>query len=156
MPKNTSIRYRERMSLGDSAEGAGGAIAIFMMSNVAKVMKWLVTTNQKWPRKLMRKVMDKYAPVPGEGPDVDTLDDWSWAMKGQAKGARGTLNLSMEGDGHPGYRTTANMMAEAALILADPNADKPARAGVLTPASALGAGELARFSNAGMRFSEIS
>ena len=45
------------------------------------------------------------------------------------------------------------MIAEAGLILADPRADLPERAGILTPALALGCKELERFAAAGMVFS---
>ena len=150
---STNLRYRERMSLGDDPN----VIVIYIMAGVARMMNWLTSTSLKFPRKIMRKIFDKNAPVPGEGPPVDKLDDWSWSLSGIARGTGDQqVSMTMQGKGHPGYRTTANMMAEAALILADDTADKPDRAGVLTPASALGTAELARFDHAGMAFSDVS
>ncbi len=148
----TNLRYRERMSLGKNPN----IIVIYLMAGAARLMGWLTSTQLKFPRKIMRKIFDKVAPIPGEGPAVDKLDDWNWSLSGLARGPEGQLSLSMEGKGHPGYRTTANMLAEAGLILADDNAIKPSRAGVLTPASALGTAELKRFARAGMTFSEVA
>ena len=152
-PISTNLRYRERMGMGDGAN----ILVIYAMVGVAKLMKWLTSTQLKFPRKIMRKIFDKAAPTPGEGPDITKLDDWKWSLSGIARGAGGQqLSMSLEGLGHPGYRTTANMMAEAALILADANTAKPDRAGVLTPASALGTAELERFARAGMTFSSVA
>ena len=44
------------------------------------------------------------------------------------------------------------MVAEAALMLADPDADLPDRSGYLTPATALGIAELDRFAHAALTF----
>jgi short subunit dehydrogenase-like uncharacterized protein len=148
----TNLRYRERMSLGDDV----GKGTLYGMAGAARFMQWLTSTKSTFVRKIIRKLFDKAAPVPGEGPDVAKLDDWHWGLSGIARGKGGnSISLSMKGEGHPGYRTTANMMAEAALILADDNAEKPARGGVLTPASAIGTATLDRFARAGMTFSDI-
>ena len=57
----------------------------------------------------------------------------------------------VDADGHPGYLATSRMLAEAALLLADDDADLPDRAGHLTPALALGTAEVDRFAQAGVR-----
>jgi short subunit dehydrogenase-like uncharacterized protein len=150
-PIPASIRYRERMSAPIS--GPFQAPASYMMSMNAAVMGWLMTTPLKTPRQMMKLVADRFFPKPGAGPSLDTLDGWHWRITGRASGPAGDTAMTLEADGHPGYRATANMIAEAALILADPAAKKPDRAGVLTPALALGTGELARFAAAGLRFS---
>ena len=59
--------------------------------------------------------------------------------------------IVVDADGHPGYLTTSRMVTEAALLLADGDADLPDRAGHLTPALALGTAELDRFAQAGVR-----
>lgn len=153
-PVGTDIRYRERISLGGGGKGLGRAIGAYIVAGLARMMGWLVGTSWKAPRRMAKRYMDRKGPQPGNGPDLDKLDDWKWGMRGVAKGPAGALEMSLEGDGHPGYRTTANMIGEAALILADEGANTPDNAGVITPASALGADELARFAAAGMRFSE--
>jgi short subunit dehydrogenase-like uncharacterized protein len=52
----------------------------------------------------------------------------------------------------PGYGSTAKMAAEAALCLALDRASLPERAGVLTPAAAMGERLLARLRAAGLTF----
>ena len=65
------------------------------------------------------------------------------------------LRVDLDADGHPGYLTTAQMLGEAGLLLAEEGAT-PERAGCLTPATALGTGSLDRFERAGARFSVSS
>lgn len=151
---STSIRYRERMSMGGRA-GTFAAPAAYLMSANASMMGWLSSTSLKFPRQIMKSVADRFFPKPGSGPSLENLDNWHWNITGRASGPAGTVTMRLEADGHPGYRATANMIGEAALILADPEAKKPDRAGVLTPALALGTTELGRFSAAGLRFSAV-
>jgi short subunit dehydrogenase-like uncharacterized protein len=154
VPVSTALRYRERLSMGGRA-GAFQAPAAYLMSANASVMGWLMSTPLKAPRQIMKSVADRFFPKPGSGPSLENLDNWHWNITGRASGPAGAVAMRLDADGHPGYRTTANMIAEAALILADPHANKPDRAGVLTPALALGTNELDRFAAAGMRFSAV-
>lgn len=154
-PVSTAIRYRERMSMGGGG-GALKAIGAYAIAGMGRVMGWLLSTTWMAPRRMAKRYMDKNGPQPGDGPDLAHIDDWRWSLRGVARGPEGALEMSLEGDGHPGYRTTANMIGEAALILADGDANTPDNAGVITPASALGAQELARFASAGMKFSEVA
>jgi hypothetical protein len=62
------------------------------------------------------------------------------------------LEVDVDADGHPGYLTTARMLGEAGLMLAEPGVT-PDRAGCLTPATALGTAAIDRFERARMRFS---
>lgn len=149
-----TLRYRERLSMGGRA-GALQAPAAYLMSANASVMGWMMSTPMKAPRQIMKSVADRFFPKPGSGPSLENLDNWHWNITGRASGPAGNMAMRLDADGHPGYRTTANMLAEAALILADPSARKPGRAGVLTPALALGTAELPRFTAAGMRFSAV-
>ncbi len=154
VPVSASIHYRERMSMGGRA-GAFAAPASYLMSVNASVMGWLSSTSLRFPRQIMKSVADRYFPKPGSGPSLENLDNWHWNIIGRASGPAGNVAMQLDADGHPGYRTTANMIAEAALILADPQAKTPGRAGVLTPALALGTAELPRFAAAGLRFSAV-
>jgi short subunit dehydrogenase-like uncharacterized protein len=151
---DAKLRYRERMSIGGGGQGFSKMVIAFVVAGLGRFMGWLTSTSLRTPRKLVKNYMDRNAPKPGEGPDLDKIDDWRWGLKGAARGVGQKIEMQLEGKGHPGYRTTANMIAEAALILADPNANTPDRAGVLTPASALGTAELKRFAIAGMAFSD--
>ena len=61
------------------------------------------------------------------------------------------LTVAIAGEGHPGYLTTATMLGEAGLLLAEPGAT-PERAGHLTPATALGTAGIDRFARAKLGF----
>ena len=98
--------------------------------------------------------MTRVGPESGDGPKPEDLDSWSYRLDIRATDARGaTTDAIVEADGHPGYKSTATMVGEAALALADPTADVPDGAGFLTPATALGLGVTGRLAEAGVRFS---
>jgi short subunit dehydrogenase-like uncharacterized protein len=61
------------------------------------------------------------------------------------------VRVDLEGDGQPGYLTTGKMVGEAGILLAEDGAT-PERSGFLTPAAALGTGQIDRFRHAGARF----
>jgi short subunit dehydrogenase-like uncharacterized protein len=74
-------------------------------------------------------------------------------MSVQARTTSGRdVGAAVQADGHPGYLTTARMLAEAGLLLAEDGAT-PARAGCLTPGAALGSGCIERLERAHMHFS---
>jgi len=108
------------------------------------------------PRRVRDQVasfMERIGPKPGEGPRPETLDDWSYRIDVRGTTASGrTVDVVVEAEGHPGYKSTARLVGEAALLLADPSADRPAAAGFLTPATALGLAEIDRFAEAGCTF----
>jgi short subunit dehydrogenase-like uncharacterized protein len=62
------------------------------------------------------------------------------------------VQVEIDGDGQPGYLSTARMLGEVGLLLAEPGAT-PDRSGCLTPATALGTGSVERFERARVRFS---
>jgi short subunit dehydrogenase-like uncharacterized protein len=95
-------------------------------------------------------------PGSGFGPSGIRLEEWSWRVVVDAATSGGRhVRVEIDADGHPGYLTTAKLLGEAGLLLAEPGAT-PERAGCLTPAVALGAGHLERFARAGARFSVTS
>ncbi len=153
IPISTGIRYRERASLGGGGNGFKRMITAYLVAGLGASMGWLMSSSVKWLRRIVKTYLDKYCPHPGNGPDLSHIDLWKWGIDGKARGERGVVSMSLQAQGHPGYRTTANMIGEGALILADLDAETPARAGILTPALALGTAELKRFSRAGMTFS---
>jgi short subunit dehydrogenase-like uncharacterized protein len=92
-------------------------------------------------------------PSAGFGPRPDRLEGWRWRMTVEARTGGGReLVVTVDGEGHPGYLTTATMLGEAGLMLAEANAT-PDRAGCLTPATALGTAGIERFERARLRFS---
>jgi short subunit dehydrogenase-like uncharacterized protein len=101
---------------------------------------------------LMRKVL----PSSGFGPSGDKLDQWSWHLTADARTAAGrSVRVDLDADGHPGYLTTAKLLGEVGLMLAEDGAT-PKRSGCLTPATAIGTANLDRFERAGARFSVSS
>ena len=67
----------------------------------------------------------------------------------------GKTVLTEVAGGDPGYVETSKMLAESALCLARDRAALPARAGVLTPAEAMGDPLLDRLQRAGLKFSVV-
>lgn len=111
------------------------------------------------PERVRRPMADfllKVGPKAGEGPKPEDLDSWTYRLDVRATDARGGYqDVVVEADGHPGYKSTATMIGEAALAMADPDSGVPDGAGFLTPATALGLDVLDRLSHAGVRFTVV-
>jgi short subunit dehydrogenase-like uncharacterized protein len=98
----------------------------------------------------------KILPASGFGPSGDKLDQWSWHLTADARTSGGRhVRVDLDADGHPGYMTTAKLLGEVGLLLAE-NGATPERAGCLTPATAIGTVSLDRFKRAGARFAVSS
>ncbi len=101
---------------------------------------------------LLRRVL----PSSGFGPSGSRLEQWSWQLAVDARTAGGhQVRVDVDADGHPGYLTTAKILGEVGLLLAEDGAT-PERSGCLTPAIAIGTGPLGRFERAGARFAVAS
>jgi short subunit dehydrogenase-like uncharacterized protein len=95
----------------------------------------------------------RVGPASGYGPAADRLEGWRWTMSAHARTTGGQeLDVRLQADGHPGYLATARLLGEAGMLLAEDGAT-PARAGCLTPATALGTACIERFERAQVRFS---
>jgi short subunit dehydrogenase-like uncharacterized protein len=92
--------------------------------------------------------MARFGPGSGFGPG--SVRAWRWPSANAHDG--GALQGLLDADGHPGYLATARLLGEAGMLLSEPDAT-PAGGGCLTPAAALGTGQLERFARAGLRFS---
>ncbi len=96
-------------------------------------------------------IMRKRLPSSGFGPTGERMADWSWSMAVNAKTVGGHyVRVDLDADGQPGYLTTAKMLGEAGMLLSEDDAT-PKRSGFLTPAAALGTGQLDRLRHAGVR-----
>jgi short subunit dehydrogenase-like uncharacterized protein len=94
-------------------------------------------------------------PSSGFGPAEERLALFSWRLSVDGRSTGGNpVRVELDADGHPGYLTTATMLGESGLLLAEPGRT-PERAGCLTPAIALGTGTVDRFEPAGMRFTVV-
>ncbi len=86
-----------------------------------------------------RPLLDRLLPSPGSGPGEATRRTGHFRMEITARtstGARFVATVAARGD--PGYAATSVMLAQSALCLALDAGRLPQRAGVLTPATAMG------------------
>lgn len=147
------FRYREGIALGDGLLTLPVQLAVAAPIGAATAgAAWLARLAPQPLRAAAAAALERIGPDPGAGPREDRLEGWRWRLEVLAEADDGTTDrVVVDADGHPGYLTTARMLAEAALLLADDEAHVPDRAGHLTPALALGTAELDRFSQAGVR-----
>jgi short subunit dehydrogenase-like uncharacterized protein len=126
-----SFRYREVMGVGRSplAPALATATAAGLGAGLA-ALSFRPT----------RAVLDRVLPSPGRGASEEARRNGRFRIEVMARtttGARYVVTFAAQGD--PGYAATAVMQGESALCLALDRARLPERAGVLTPATAMGA-----------------
>ena len=148
-----TFRYREGLALADGLLTLPVQLALAAPIGAATAAStWLARLAPQPLRDAAATAMERLGPEPGTGPREDRLEGWRWRLDVVAECEDGsTERVTVDADGHPGYLATSRMLAEAALLLADSEADLPDRAGHLTPALALGTAELDRFTRAGVR-----
>ncbi len=98
-------------------------------------------------------LLERFVPPPGEGPSEQTMDEGYFRAFFVGYADDGTKAWSLVADkGDPGNRATVKLVCESALALALERDRLPAapRAGILTPATALGMTLVARLRAAGM------
>jgi short subunit dehydrogenase-like uncharacterized protein len=147
------FRYREGLALGGGAVSLPARWALAgMLSGTQVGLRGLARANPA-VRRRFAGLLGKLGPGSGFGPAADRLEGWRWTMSVRARTTGGNeLGVHVEADGHPGYLATARLLGEAGMLLAE-DGSTPARAGCLTPATALGTASLERFERAGMRIS---
>ena len=88
---------------------------------------------------LTKPVLQRFLPKPGEGPSPAMQRDGFFRMELHTTTSHGTRYTAVVGaKGDPGYAATSVMLGESALALVLDGERLPRRAGVLTPATALG------------------
>jgi short subunit dehydrogenase-like uncharacterized protein len=100
-----------------------------------------------------RAVLEKVLPSQGEGPSEKARESGFFKIEIRTRtssGARYVCRVSAQGD--PGYKATAVMLGQAGLCLALDGSALPDRAGVLTPATAMGMPLVERLRAAGFTF----
>ena len=86
-----------------------------------------------------RRVLDRILPRPGQGPSPEQRAAGRFRMEITATTTTGArYRTTVAADHDPGYDGTAVMLGQSALCLALDGPRLPHRAGVLTPATALG------------------
>lgn len=124
------FRYREVMNVGSSfvSPVLAGAVA----AGMGALVGGLLFPPTRW-------VLDRVLPKPGEGPSEKARRSGHFTIDlygDTTSGARYTSRIAAQGD--PGYAATAVIFGESALALALQRDELPDRAGVLTPATAMG------------------
>ena len=147
----TPFRYREGLTIpGSSATMPLRYLAGAGLSGTQAAIRGLLRARPS-VRSHLAGAMRKRLPSSGFGPTGDRMADWSWRMAVNAKTVGGHhVRVDLDGDGQPGYLATAKMLGEAGMLLSEDGAT-PERSGFLTPAAALGVGQLDRFRHAGVR-----
>jgi short subunit dehydrogenase-like uncharacterized protein len=135
------LRYRELMLTGAGPVGAAKAAGI--AGGLAALIGGLALPPT-------RKLLDRVLPDPGEGPGEEAREKGFFNIDVYAETASGTrIVCEIRAPGDPGYKATAVMLGEAGLALALDGEKLPDRAGVLTPATAIGNGLADRLRTAG-------
>ncbi len=142
-----NFRYREVMDFGSGA--AGRAKALGVGGGVAALTGGLALRPTRF-------VLDRLLPDPGEGPKEKMVREGFFNIEIHANTPAGEHWLChVEAQGDPGYGATAVMLGESALCLGLDGDQLPVRAGVLTPATAMGNSLADRLREAGQTY-EVS
>ena len=147
------LRYREGIALAGPDASLPLRYAAAGMASAVQVGLGALARAREPARRRVSAAMRSVLPGSGFGPDPERAENWRWRLEARCRTTGGRMvEVRLDADGHPGYATTARMLGEAGLLLAEADATPP-RAGCLTPATALGSGHIDRFRHAGMRFS---
>ena len=146
-------RYREG-TVTASMLGPADVPGVAPVASAAMMFGQAAVTGAQLLPKVIRSgladALSRLGPPPGTGPRAETLDEWSYRIDVHAVTASGdTADVTVEALGHPGYKSTATLVGEAALALASIEAP---RAGYATPATVFGVDDLDRFAHAAARF----
>jgi short subunit dehydrogenase-like uncharacterized protein len=138
------FRYREVMGFGDGLDAPVKAAAVVAgLTGLGAGLSFGPT----------RSLLDRVLPAPGEGPSESAREKGSFKILTRARTSGGaTYEARIAADGDPGYKATAVMLGEAALCLALDGDALPPRAGVLTPATAMGHALAERLRAAGQTY----
>ena len=135
------FRYREVTGFGTGAAGAVQAAA------VSAALKDMTAGLAFRPS---RALLGPLLPAPGEGPSEKTRRTGFFRIEVHTRTSAGLGYVAkIEAQGDPGYAATSVMLSESALCLALNRDRLPDRAGVLTPATAMGAALTDRLRSAG-------
>jgi short subunit dehydrogenase-like uncharacterized protein len=135
------FRYREVTGFGASPAGAvRGAAMAAAVTGVTAALGFGPS----------RALLEHVLPQPGQGPSEKTRRAGLFRMKIHTRTSAGVHYVAtVAARGDPGYQATSVMLGESALCLALDRDRLPDRAGVLTPATAMGTALASRLTAAG-------
>jgi short subunit dehydrogenase-like uncharacterized protein len=136
-------RFRYREVTGFTASPAAPLLAVMTGAALKAAQAGL----EFWPS---RALLGRLLPGPGQGPGEKTRRTGYFRIQIHTRTSAGVRYLAaVEAQGDPGYAATSVMLGEAGLCLALDRDQLPGRAGVLTPATAMGAALTGRLRSAG-------
>lgn len=143
-PYGKDFLYDEAVMSGDGFSGKMKGFAAVIPLGIMMMAK---------PGSMIKKLVDKALPKPGEGPDKAKRAAGFYNLRFLATLEDGSTAVGkVTGDMDPGYGSTSKMMAESAICLAKD--DLPKIGGMLTPSVAMGDLLLDRLqASAGLTFS---
>ncbi len=148
-PWGRDFLYDEAMMMGDSFQGALRATAF--SAGLGGFMGLVVIGPT-------RKLMERYVlPKPGEGPSPAEQESGFFDLRLFGRTASGqTLVTQVTGDRDPGYGSTAKMLGEAAVCLAQDGKSIRQEGGFWTPSTAMNGALLERLcTHAGLSFKRL-
>jgi len=143
-PWGPGFRYEEAMAMGDGPLGAAKATGLSAGLAGGMGLAALRPT---------RRVLQRVLPKPGEGPSSAAQEAGHFELQFHGTTADDrTIRTRVTGDRDPGYGSTARMLGETAVALAELDSDDPV-GGFWTPSTVLGDGLVERLeAHAGLRF----
>lgn len=149
-PWGKEFLYDEAMMVGGSVAGALRAGAASAGMGVFMGLSLIGPT---------RSLLEKYVlPKPGEGPSPEAQEKGFFDIRLFGRTASGkTLQTKVTGDRDPGYGSTAKMLGEAAVCLAQDAASTRKDGGFWTPSVCMNGALLQRLTaHAGLKFERVS
>ena len=138
------FRYREVMGFRNNA--AAPAMAGAVTAGLGGLMAGLSFGPT-------RSVLNRVLPSAGEGPSEKMRERGFYKIEIHTRTSSGARYVcTVTGQGDPGYKATSGLIGEAGLCLALDGDKMPGRAGVLTPATAMGMPLVERLRAAGYTF----
>ncbi len=146
-----SFRYEDSMTMefyADTPQRQRGAAEFSARMNA--MLSWVMAA-PPFLRFPVRKMLDAQGIEPGDGPSEESLPFIDYELRLFARTESGErVTASAEALGHPGYLSTAKVVAEAGLALALDKRSPDQQFGIVTPSTGLGKSFVSRLSAAGV------
>lgn len=144
-PYAPDFRYRESASMVGTVDGPMQRAGAVAMAGAIDMVMHVIERGSPWQRRLLSRVAGRLGGGEAGGPRHALLARFDYTLRARATGPGGeTVTATWDALGNPGYLSTAKMVVQAGLALAQDGPALPAQAGVLTPSTALGTAFAAR------------
>ena len=139
-------RFRYREVMGFRNNPAAPAVATAVTAGLGGMMAGLSFGPT-------RSLLTKVLPSAGEGPSEEAREKGFYKIEIHTRTSSGArYKCTVTGQGDPGYKATSGLIGESGLCLALDGDKLPDRAGILTPATAMGMPVVERLRAAGFTF----